>query len=268
MMVSAALPGIALLLAGVADAGGAPPPPDAADIVPSLAFAPPVGEAMTYRVTTRQIGGNGSLARFSLVHRLEWHRAGRGFELIATLEAVESDAPPAAARAVSGVLQPLVGEGVRYVIAADGRRVDLVDPDGLWERVTARAIALGEGDGRAESRQMAALLAALPPHQREEMATAEIRALFAALNGRLPMAGPGVSVRQLDGRRIVAKLDRDTLPAAAGGKSRRPIEVATTWEVDTATGLVVKEQRQTWLIEPGGARSLVEERVRAIEPEK
>ena len=232
-----------------------------------LQFAPPVGQPMTYRVTTRRIGRDGSLVSFSLVYALQWQRIGRGYRLEAALQQIDSDARPEVRRALTLMLQPLVGEAMSYLVAPDGSRVDLVDPDGLWARVTARVQAMGAEAGRPEARQMAQLVAALPADQRDALATADIRALVAPANGAIPLAGQAdgasISMRHDGTLQTIAKVERDS---AAVGATTQPLEIDNLWTVDTATGLVMREQRQSWIIEASGdGRTLVEERVRALE---
>src|SRR3546814_10800361 len=49
----------------------------------------------------------------------------------------------------------------------------------------------------------------------------------------------------------------------AGG---RTVQIDRLWRIDTASGLVLREQQQSWTQEPGSdARTLVEERVRALQ---
>lgn len=231
-----------------------------------LRFAPPLDRPMTYRVTTRRVGRDGALINFSLVYALQWQRVGRGYQLDATLKRIDSDAPPAVARALTMMLEPLVGERLAYLVAPDGSRVDLVDPDGLWERASARMLATGAEGRRAEGKQLAALIAALPATERDRLATADVRALVATANGAIPLAGSadGANVSMLHGGtlRTIAKVEH--LAAAVGGSG--PLQVDHLWTVDTATGLVTHEQRQSWIVEPDGdGRTLVEERVRALE---
>ena len=230
-------------------------------------FAPPVGRPMTYRVTTRRIGREGSLINFSLVYALQWLRVGRGYRLEAVLQRIDSDARPEVTRALSLMLEPLVGEAMVYLVAPDGRRVDLVDPDGLWERVTARIEAVGVKAGRPEARKLAQLIAALPAAERDRLATADIRALVAPANSAIPASaladGASVSITHDGALQTIAKVERDSAPVAG---TTRPLEIDNLWTVDTATGLVTREQRQSWIIEAeGDGRTLVEERVRALE---
>lgn len=262
-MMAAGLGGALLLLAAQPPVSPSPASPPA--LAPASQFAPPLGQRMVYRVTTRRLGRDGSLISFSLTYALQWQRAGRGYQLVATLQRIESDARPEVARALTGVLQPLVGEPMTYLVAPDGSRVDLVDADALWERAMARTQALGATAGQAEAQQMAALIAALSAEQRSEMASADIRALVAPANAAIPAAGgASVSIRHDGAMRMVAEVERDSL--AAGGE-QQPLETDNLWTIDTATGLVVREQRQSWIVEPGSdARTLVEERVRALEP--
>lgn len=230
-------------------------------------FAPPVGRPMTYRVTTRRIGREGALINFSLVYALQWQRVGRGYRLEAVLQRIDSDARPEVTRALSLMLEPLVGEPMAYLVAPDGRRVDLVDPDGLWARVTARIEAVGAKAGRPEARQLAQLVSALPATERDRLASADIRALVAPANSAIPVAaqadGASVSIKHDGALQTIAEVERDTAPVAGAGK---PLEIDNLWTVDTVTGLVMREQRQSWIVEAeGDARTLVEERVRALE---
>lgn len=220
---------------------------------------------MVYRVTTRRLGRDAMLISFSLTYALRWQRAGRGYQLVATLQRIDSDARPEVARALTAVLQPLVGESMTYLVAPDGHRIDLIDAEGLWERALARTQALGATAGQAEARQMAALIAALPAEQRSEMASADIRALVAPANAAIPVSGgANVSIRHDGAMQMVAQVERDSL--AAGGQGQ-PLETDNLWTIDIATGLVVRDQRQSWIVEPGSAaRTLVEERVRVLEP--
>ena len=230
-------------------------------------FAPPVGRPMTYRVTTRRIGREGSLINFSLVYALQWQRVGRGYRLEAVLQQIDSEARPEVTRALSLMLDPLVGEPMAYLVAPDGSRVDLVDPDGLWERVTARIEAVGAKAGRPEARQLAQLIAALPAAERDRLATADIRALIAPANGAIPLSaqaeGASVSITHDGALQAIAKVERDSAPVAGAAK---PLEIDNLWTVDTTTGLVMREQRQSWIVDADSdGRTLVEERVRALE---
>jgi hypothetical protein len=230
-------------------------------------FAPPLGQPLAYRVTTRRIGRDGSLLSFALVYALVWERVGRGYQLKAVLQRIESDAPPPVTRALTLMLEPLVGEEMAYLVAPDGSRIDLVDPEGLWERATARVEAMGAEAGRPEARQMAQLLAALPAADRDRLATADIRALIAPANGAMRAGAQGegasVSMTHSGALQTIARVERDS--ATVGGTDR-PLEIDNLWTVDTATGLVMREQRQSWIVEAeGDGRTLVEERVRALE---
>lgn len=263
MIAAAGLGGALLLLAAQPSVSPSPVPPSAA--APASQFAPPLGQPMTYRVTTRRLGRDGTLISFSLTYALQWQRAGRGYQLVATLQRIDSDARPEVTRALTAVLQPLVGEPMTYLVAPDGSRVELIDADALWERAMARTQALGATAGQAEARQMAALIAALPIEQRNEMASADIRALVAPANAAIPASGgASVSIRHDGAMQMVAQVERESL--AAGGADQ-PLETDNLWTIDTATGLVVRDQRQSWIVESGSAaRTLVEERVRALEP--
>jgi hypothetical protein len=229
-------------------------------------FAPPVGQPMTYRVTTRRISRSGTLISFSLVYALEWQGAGRGYRLDAVLRRIESDARPVLVRALTGLVQPLVGERVTYLIDAEGRHVTLADPGQLWARVAEKTQALAAGAKAPEAQQVAALLASLPEAERDKLVAADIRALIAPANADIPATADGdasVSIRHDGARLSIAKVEKGEV--AAVDKAAPPLDVDMLWTVDTATGLVLNEQRQSWIAEPGSdARTLVEERVRAL----
>ena len=266
MMSIGGLGGALLLLAAQSV-----PPPAPGDVSTAAAthfqFAPPVGRPMTYRVITRRIGREGALINFSLVYVLQWQRVGRGYRLEAVLQRIDSDARPEVTRALSLMLEPLVGEPTAYLVAPDGSRIDLVDPDGLWARVTARIEAVGAKAGRPEARQLALLVAALPATERDRLASADIRALVAPANDAIPVAAQSdaasVSIMHDGALQTIAKVERDSASVAGNAK---PLEIDNLWTVDTATGLVMREQRQSWIVEAeGDGRTLVEERVRALE---
>lgn len=265
-MIVAGLGGAALLIAALAGEPGAPAVPAPASTAAVSRFAPPLDRPMTYRVTTRRLGRDDSLLSFSLVYALEWRRAGRGYELDATLDRIESDARPDVTRALTAALQPLVGERMAYLVAPDGSSIDLVDADRLWERALARTAATGAAAGQGEAQQVAAMIAALPPAERDRLATADIRALVPPPIDATPaeQAASGVSVTLAKGLQTIAKVGPPLVPAGAGADAP-PVQVDMIWTVDTATGLVVREQKQSWIVErESGARTLVEERVRAL----
>lgn len=261
-MISAA--GLGALLF-VAQPAASPPPASPPAPIAVSQFAPPLDQPTAYRVTTRRLSRDGSLISFSLIYALQWQRVGRGYQLVATLQRIDSDARPEVTRALTAVLQPLVGEPVTYLVAPDGSRIDLADAEALWESAIARTEAIGAAAGQAEAKQMAALIAALPADQRSDMASADIRALVAPANAAIPASGgTSVSMRQDGTMQTIALVEHDRLAAGAGGS---PLEIDNLWTIDTATGLVVREQRQSWIVEPGSdVRTLVEERIRALEP--
>ena len=266
MMTAGSLGGALLLLA--AQSLPSPAPGDAsAAAAAHFRFAPPVDQPMTYSVTTRRIGREGSLINFSLTYALQWQRIGRGYRLEAVLQRIDSDARPEVTRALSLMLEPLVGEPTAYLVAPDGGRVDMVDPDGLWARVTTRIEAVGAKSGRPEAKQLAQLVAALPAAERDRLASADIRALIAPSNGAIPVSaqadGAIVSMRHDGALQTIAKVERDSAPVAGAAK---PLEIDNLWTVDIVTGLVMREQRQSWIVDADSdGRTLVEERVRALE---
>jgi hypothetical protein len=265
MILAAGLGGALLLMAQLS---ATPAPAPSSTVATAPRFAPPLDRPMTYRVTTRRLGRDGSLISFSLSYALIWQQVGRGYQLVATLQRIDSDARPEVTRALTAVLRPLVGEPMTYLVAPDGSRIDLVDAEALWDRAMARTEALGAAAGQAEAKQVAGMIAALPAEQRNELATADIRALVAPANDAIPLKaatnGSSVSISGDGTMQMVAQVEHDSL-AAGGGE--RPLQIDNLWTIDTTTGLVVREQRQSWIVGPESeARTLVEERVRALEP--
>lgn len=254
MILGAAI-GALLLLAAPASEATRPVPPDT---VARPTFAPPLDRPLAYRVTTRRMGRDGAMLRFSLVYDLRWQRVGRGYQLHTLLRRIESDARPQVTRPLTAVLEPLVGQEMTYLVAEDGSHIDLADRERLWDRVLARTEAAGATSKPGEAKQMASLIAALPAAERDRLATADIRALIAGANAAA-IAGPGGEVRQEGALRTIARTEQAAISSA------RPIEVEMVWTIDTATGLVVREQRRSWIAGPDGAtRTLVEERERAL----
>ncbi|WP_194953924.1 hypothetical protein [Sphingopyxis solisilvae] len=228
--------------------------------VATVKFAPPLGRTMTYRVTTRRIGRDGSPVIFTLAYTLQWQRLGRGYQLEAVLDRIESDAPPAVARALTLMLQPLIGERLTYLVPVDGSRIDLVDPEGVWVRVTARVEAVGANGNREEARRLAALIAALPDAERDRLATADVRALLVPANAIIGQAVTEDAAANGPLRTMV-RVERD------GRAGSVPLRIDQRWTIDTATGLVMRERRQSWVTPTtGGEPMLAEERLRVLEP--
>lgn len=264
-MIGAAL----MLLARQLDPAPTPPspPPVSAPVAAPLQFAPPIGQPMTYRVTSRRLGRDGAMMNYTLVYALRWDRAGRGLQLAATLRRIETDARPELAQMLTGLLQPLIGEPMTYLVAPDGSSIDLIDPEAQWQRVLGKVQDMAAKAAQGEARQMAGLLAAMTPVERDKLITADIRALVAAANASIPAAakdGVDVSVDQNGSRRTVKQVERSEVKADAGNASR-PLEIVTSWAIDTATGLVLGEQRKIWAGRFNtGDPMMVEERIREL----
>lgn len=260
MTIGAAIAAALLLLVQVS--GDAAPPP--AQTPAFTAFAPPTGRPMTYRVTARRLARDGTMVSYTLVYALQWSRVGRGIRLAATLRDIESDGRPELAQAFSGLFQPLVGQEMTYLVAPDGSSIDLVDPEAAWARVLAHIQRMGETSDRPEAKQLAKLLAALPPTERDRLIASDIRAFVAPANTDLLAAATQGGTGDEGGLRTLAVSERTEVPTGTGA---RPVEIITAWRVDPATGLVASERRQSWLVgDPGGTRTLVEERLRALDP--
>lgn len=266
MIPAGALGALLLLMASPLAVSASNEAPAAATA--QVRFAPPVGVPLRYRVTTRRIGRDGMLIDFALVYALRWQRTGRGYRLDSVLERIDSGAQPDVTRMLTMMLDPLVGEEIAYLVPSDGSRIDLVDPDRLWERVTARMEKAGAEVDRPEAKQLAQLIAGLPASERDRLATADIRALIAPANDAIPVGAASedgeVSIVDAGARRTIAMVERDS--ALIAGKAQ-PLQIDNLWTVDADTGLVIRERRQSWIVEPDGdGRRLVEERVRALEP--
>lgn len=261
----------AALLLLVAEPLAAPPLPAPPSLDPpaalSLHFAPPIDRPMTYRVTARRLARDGTLASYTLVYALRWGRVGRGVQLAATLRRIESDARPELAQALTGLLRPLIGQTMTYLVASDGGSVDLIDPDAQWARVLGEVQDMGARATQGEAKQMAGLLANLPAAERDKLATADIRALVAPANPAIPVAADraaGVAVEQDGNRRAVTKVEQSTVGGTAPDAQKR-LEITTSWTIDTATGLVLGEHQETWMTgADGGGRRLVEARARDL----
>ena len=169
-------------------------------------------------------------------------------------------------RMLTMMLDPLVGEEISYLVPPDGSRIDMVDPGQLWERVTARMEKAGAEADRPEARQLAQLIGALPAAERDRLATADIRALIAPANALPAVASDASDVSIVDDgdRRTIAMVELDSTSIAG---QAQPLEIDNLWTIDTDTGLVVRERRQSWIVTADGeGRRLIEERVRALEP--
>src|SRR3546814_17520366 len=136
------------------------------------------------------------------------------------------------------------------MVAADGRGVELADPGAIGARSAARTEALAADASRPEAKAIAALLRALPPARRAELATADIRALVAPASPEL--ADPAAPAGPL---RTVTTVETHAL---AGG---RPVPIDRPWRLDTASGLVPTETPPTRQLDSGHhARRPVEEK--------
>lgn len=231
-------------------------------------FAPPLGARFDYRVTSRRLGRDGMLIEFTLHYDLVWKPLGRGFGLDTMLTRIESDAPPSVRRVMTGLLEPLVGLPVSYLLSADGKSVDLVDPDTVWALATPVAARLGQASAEDGANGMAGVLLALPQAERNRLLTADVRSLIATANPAIPRApGATVSIRQQDDRTIIVKSNADTPLAAGGPVGAVPLTTESTWTIDDRTGLVVGATVQNWVKGPDDATpTLVEEHIRALMP--
>ena len=263
----------ALALSGVCAASQAP----AQESRPGAAFpavlVPPLGERLDYRVTSRRFGRDGTLIEFVLHYDLVWQPAGRGFELKARLTRITSDAPLAVRRVTTGLMAPLIGVAVNYLVSADGSRIDLVDADHVWALAVPGAARLGQTTPQDEANAMAAVLMTLPLAERNQLLTADVRALVAQANPAIPRTAAGgppgsaISIRAQGKYTVIAKHDTATALAASGPVGALPLTIVSTWTIDDGTGLVTRAVVQTWVKGSGDAPpTLVEEHIGALIP--
>src|SRR3546814_16425050 len=97
------------------------------------------------------------------------------FPYTTLFRSIDSGAEPGVTRMLTMMLDPLVGEEISYLVPPDGSRIDMVDLDQLWERVTARIEKAGAEADRPETRQLAQLIAAIPAAKSGRLANAGLR---------------------------------------------------------------------------------------------
>lgn len=243
--------------------------PAAAELVP-IAFAPPVGRDLAYRIDqSRTVEGQKS--RFSATRSLRFERAGDAWLLHATLRTIDSDAPATATQSWRAALTPLIGVEMGFRIDAKGKIVGLDDMDRVWtsvEQGLAKMMA-GFAPDSAQYRAASAvqaLFAGLSPEGRLALLAGEYQPLFLFAGGEVEDDAAGRGVRTVAGSplgrpvmvegllRLAAREgDRFRLEENLAGDG---VQVAVRYGLSTQTGLVEQQTRDLTL----GAKTLTETR--------
>lgn len=183
----------------------------------AIPFAPPVGRTLVYQIDQhRPVAG--TVRRFSATRDLRFERTSDGYSLLATLRAIDSDAPPQGAEPYRAALTPLIGVDLRFTVDRRGRIVGLDDMDGVWRAVQA---------GIAE------MLAQFAPDTPRHKATTKVQALLDSLSpeGRLALlAGEYQPLFLFAGSQVEGGAGRG-LRTVAGSPLGRPVPVEGTLRV-------------------------------------
>jgi hypothetical protein len=150
----------------------------------------------------------------------------------------------------------LPSPGTRYASRSPTSGCNII----VSARVTARIEAVGANGNREEAQRLAALIAALPDVERDRLATADVRALLVPANTIIGQAVTDDAA--VNGPlRTVVRVEQD------GRAGSVPLRIDQRWTVDTTTGLVMRERRQSWVTPVSGSEpTLAEERLRVLEP--
>jgi hypothetical protein len=243
--------------------------PAAAELVP-IAFAPPVGHDLVYRIDQNRTV-DGQKSRFSATRSLRFERVGDAWLLHAALRTIDSDAPAAATQSWRAALTPLIGVEMGFRIDAKGKIVGLDDMDRVWSSVEQGLARMMEGFAPDSAQYRAAgavqaLFAGLSPEGRLALLAGEYQPLFLFAGGEVEDEAAGRGVRTVAGSPLgrpvnvegVLRLtqregDRFRLEEALAGNG---VQVAVRYGLSTRTGLVEQQTRDLTL----GAKTLSETR--------
>jgi hypothetical protein len=235
----------------------------------AIPFAPPLDQPLVYRIEQHRPVADRT-RRFSAVRDLRFERAADGYVLIATLRAIDSDAPAPGADPFRAALEPLIGIAMRFRIDARGKIAALEDMDGVWARVTAGVDAMlaafaPDSDRHRAAQRIKALFASVSPEGRLALLAGEVQPLF-LFAGSSVADGPGRGVRTVAGSplgRPVAvegtlvvtdeaaqALDLEEKLAGEG------VQVTVRYHLSQRTGLVETQARSLAM----GAQALTESR--------
>ncbi|MDO7834295.1 hypothetical protein Q4610_04480 [Sphingobium sp. HBC34] len=259
--------GLALLLLALAQ-------PALAERI-SIPFAPPINRDFVYRIEQyRPVAGKVSL--FSATRALRFERTGDGYILVATLRAIDSDAPAAGVEPYRAALGPLVGIEMRFRLDGRGRIVALDDLDAVWVRVRAGVDAMlasfaPDSDRYRAAQKVQTLFAGLSPNGRLALLAGELQPLFlfagsqvedGAGRGLRTMAGsPLGRPMPVEGALTVAGKGADALDMEEK-LAGEGVQVAIRYHLSRATGLVESQQRSLAV----GAQALTEKRSLTLAP--
>ncbi|MCP1470538.1 hypothetical protein J3E64_002226 [Sphingobium sp. OAS761] len=239
-----------------------------ADIV-AIPFSPPVDRSLVYRVDqSRTI--ESAMRRFTATRSLRFTRDGDGYRLQATLVAIDSDAPPAAAEPFRAALTPLVGVEMHFRLDAQGHIQSLDDMDQVWASVEsglARMIGTFAPDTPRHRAGVAvqALFAGLAPQSRLALLAGEYQPLLLFAGGNVDDA-TGRGVRTVAGSPLGRPVSVEGVLHVKGRSGDQleleevlagnGVDVTMHYRLSGATGLVEHQVRRMVM----GERRLVEER--------
>lgn len=243
--------------------------PAAAELVP-VAFAPPVGQDLVYRIDqTRTIDGRKS--RFGATRSLRFEKVGDAWLLHAALRQIDSDAPAAATQSYSAALTPLVNVEMGFRIDAKGKIVGLNDMDRVWASVEQGLAKMKDGFAPDSSQYRAAsavkaLFSGLSAEGRLALLAGEYQPLFLFSGGEVENDAAGRGVRTMAGsplgrpvnvegilRLEARKGDRFKLEEKLAGNG---VALSVRYGLSARTGLVEQQTRDLAL----GEKSLTETR--------
>ncbi|MCI4590002.1 hypothetical protein MOK15_07835 [Sphingobium sp. BYY-5] len=237
--------------------------PAAAELVP-IAFAPPVGRDLAYRIDQHRTV-DGQQSRFSATRSLRFERAegtGGGYVLHAALRTIDSDAPSAATESYRAALTPLIGVEMGFRVDATGKIVGLDDMDRVWASVDQglarmmKGFAPGSSQYRAAS-AVQALFAGLSPEGRLALLAGEYQPLFLFAGGEVEDEAAGRGVRTVAGSPLGRPVKVEgvlRLEAREGGRFRLEenlagdgVQVRVRYGLSTQTGMVEDQTRDLTL---------------------
>lgn len=232
-----------------------------------LPFAPPIDQALTYRIEQhRPVAGK--VSAFTAIRDLRFDRAGDGYGLSVTLRSIDTDAPAAGAEPYRAALEPLVGITMRFRLDGRGQVVALDDMDAVWGRVQAglKAMLTGpEGDRQRAAKNVQALFDGLSPEGRLALLAGEIRPLFLFAAGEVE-DGAGRGLRTVAGSPLGRPVPVEGSVVVAGQQadaldlkeilSGQGVQVAIRYHLSRTTGLVENQERSLIV----GGQALVESR--------
>lgn len=235
----------------------------------AIPFAPPLDRPLVYRVDQRRpVAGKAST--FSAIRDLNFEKAGDGYVLVATLRAIDSDAPAAGAEPYRAALGPLVGIAMRFRLDERGRIVALDDMDGVWARVQAGVAAMlasfaPDSDRHRAAQRVQALFASLSPDGRLALLAGEFQPIF-LFAGSQVQDGAGRGLRTMAGSPLGRPVPVEGVLTVAGQDANgldmdeklagEGVQVTIRYHLSRVTGMVESQQRSLAV----GTQALTEKR--------